>query len=127
MYKTTFTSHRGFYRRKRMPFRLMSVPATFQRAIDVILSTVGFKCALNYLDDIVICSPSFEQHLVDLTMVLRLLNETGVSLKLSKCSFAALKVQYLGYKVGRNGLKVYEPKDEAVLRANPLIATRKPS
>jgi hypothetical protein len=59
MYKTAFTSHRGFYRRKRMPFRLMSVPATFHPAIDVILSTVGFKCALNYLDDIVIYSPSF--------------------------------------------------------------------
>jgi hypothetical protein len=118
-YKTTFTSHRGLYSCKRMLFGLMSAPATFQRAIDVILSTVGFKYTLNYLDDIFIYSPFFEQHLVDLTMVLRLLNETGVSLKLSKCSFAALKVHYLGYKVGRNGLQVDESKVEAVLRANP--------
>ena len=117
--KTTFTSHRGLYRFKRMPFGLMSAPATFQRAIDVIISTVRFKCALTYLDDIVIYFPSFEQHILDLTMVLRLLDEVGVSLKLSKCSFAALQVQYLGYKVGRNGLQVDESKVEAVLRAKP--------
>jgi hypothetical protein len=36
---------------------------------------------------------------------------------LSKCSFAAMKAQYLGYKVGRNGLEVDESKIEAVLKA----------
>jgi hypothetical protein len=79
--KTTFTSHRGLYRFKRMPFGLMSAPATFQRAIDVILSTARFQCALTYLDDIIIYSPSFEQHLLDLAMVLKLLDDAGVSLK----------------------------------------------
>jgi Reverse transcriptase (RNA-dependent DNA polymerase) len=44
--KTGFTSHRGLFRFKRMPFGLKTAPATFQRAINVILSTVGFQCAL---------------------------------------------------------------------------------
>jgi Reverse transcriptase (RNA-dependent DNA polymerase) len=48
--KTTFTTHRGLYRFKRLPFGLVSAPATFQRAIDVILSSVRFQCALTYLD-----------------------------------------------------------------------------
>jgi hypothetical protein len=117
--KTTFTSHRGLYRFKRMPFGLMSAPATFQRAIDVVLRTVRFQCALTYVDDIVIYSSTFEQHLADLSRVLKLLDDAGISLKLPKCSFAAPQVQYLGYKVGRDGLEVDDSKIEAVLRDVP--------
>jgi Reverse transcriptase (RNA-dependent DNA polymerase) len=117
MDKTAFTSHRGLYRFRRMPFGLKTAPATFQRAIDVILSTVRFQCALTYLDDIVIYSPTFEQHLVDLKMVLSLLRNAGVSLKISKCSFAALKVSYLGVRVGSEGVEVDMTKVAAVREA----------
>jgi Reverse transcriptase (RNA-dependent DNA polymerase) len=102
-----------------MPFDLMTAPATFQRAVDVILATVRFLCALTYLDDIVIYSPTFEQHLKDLAVVLRLLHEAGVSLKLQKCNFAAPKVPYLGFRVGTDGLELYESKTEAVRKAKP--------
>jgi Reverse transcriptase (RNA-dependent DNA polymerase) len=57
--KTAFTSHRGLYQFKRVPFGLMTAAATFQRAIDIVLSSVRFQCALTYLDDIVIYSPTF--------------------------------------------------------------------
>jgi hypothetical protein len=116
--KTAFTSHRGLYRFKRLPFGLATAPATFQRAIDVILSSVRFQCALTYLDDIILYSSSLEQHLVDLTKVLSLLREAGITLKLSMCSFCAEKVQYLGFIVGRDGLRVDNSKLEAVRRAN---------
>jgi hypothetical protein len=51
--KTAFTSHRGLFQFLRMLFGLKTAPATFQRSIDVILSTVRFQFALTYLDDIV--------------------------------------------------------------------------
>mgnify|MGYP003465558827 FL=1 len=76
--KTAFTSHKGLFQFKRMPFGLMTAPATFQRAIDVVLSSVRFQCALTYLDDIVIYSPTFDQHLLDLARVLQLLRDAGV-------------------------------------------------
>jgi Reverse transcriptase (RNA-dependent DNA polymerase) len=97
-----------------MPFGLKTAPATFQRAIDVILSTVRFQCALTYLDDIVIYSPAFEKHLVDLETVLTLLGKSGVSLKIAKCSFAALQVKYLGVIVGANGVEVDSSKTAAI-------------
>jgi hypothetical protein len=77
----------------------MTAPATFQRAVDVILASVRFQCALTYLDDIVVYSPTFEQHVKDLSVVLKLLQDAGVSLKLKKCAFASRKVQYLGFVV----------------------------
>jgi Reverse transcriptase (RNA-dependent DNA polymerase) len=54
--KTAFTSHRGLFQFLRMPFGLKTAPATFQRSIDVILSTVCFQRALTYLDDIAVYS-----------------------------------------------------------------------
>jgi hypothetical protein len=75
--KTAFTSHKELYQFKLMPFGLMTAPATFQRAIDIVLSSVRFQCALTYLDDIVIYSPTFDQHLKDLSRVLRLLQDGG--------------------------------------------------
>ena len=117
--KTAFTSHKGLFQFKRMPFGLMTAPATFQRAIDVVLSSVRFQCALTYLDDIVIYSPTFDQHLLDLARVLQLLRDAGVSLKRAKCSFAALQVKYLGLKVGQKGVEVDEEKLVSVRQALP--------
>jgi RNase H-like domain found in reverse transcriptase/Reverse transcriptase (RNA-dependent DNA polymerase) len=96
---------------------LVSAPATFQRAIDVILSSVRFQCALTYLDDIIVYSNTFEQHLKDLHTVLSLLKAAGVTLKLSKCKFAGAEVTYLGYLVGRVGLRVDDSKTAALKEA----------
>jgi Reverse transcriptase (RNA-dependent DNA polymerase) len=117
--KTTITTHRGLYRFKRLPFGLVSAPATFQREIDVILSSVRFRCALMYLDDIIVFSPTFELHLRDLSLVLSLVQSAGVTLKLAKCRFAAPEVQYLGYVVGRDGLRVDDSKTVALQAAVP--------
>ena len=117
--KTTFTSHRGLYRFKRMPFGLKTAPATFQRAIDVILAKVRFQSALTYLDDIIVYSSSFAQHIRELDHVLSLLKSAGVSLKIPKCKFAAAQVKYLGFKVGRTGIEVDEDKIAAVRQAVP--------
>jgi Reverse transcriptase (RNA-dependent DNA polymerase) len=64
--KASFICHAGTYQFIRMPFGLVNAPATFQRGMDVILSTVKWKFCLVYLDDIIIYSPSHEQHLKDL-------------------------------------------------------------
>jgi hypothetical protein len=115
--KTAVTSHRRLFEFTRMPFGLVAAPATFKRAIDIVLSTVRFECALTYLDDIIIYSSSFEQHLEHLATVLKLLSDSGVSLKLTKCRFAQLEVDYLGFRVSRNGLEVNPTKTEAIMQS----------
>jgi transposase InsO family protein len=117
--KTAFTCHRGLYQFQRMPFGLCNAPATFQRAIDVILSSVRWQCALTYLDDIIVFSATLEQHLHDLDRVLTLLHNAGVTLKLRKCQFFRDSVRYLGHIVGFSGLSIDEENTVAVRKAIP--------
>ena len=95
--KTTFTSHCGAFRYTRMPFGLRNAPATFQRALDIILTGVRWKTCLVYLDDVIIFSKSMEEHVQHVDDVLELLGNAGISLKLKKCEFFQHKVKYLGH------------------------------
>jgi len=66
---TAFRTQSGLYEFNAMPFGLTNAPATFQRAMDVILSGLNWKNCLCYLDDIIIFSTSWKQHLEDLEKV----------------------------------------------------------
>jgi Reverse transcriptase (RNA-dependent DNA polymerase) len=63
---TTFTSHVGRFRFKRMPFGLRNAPSTCQRAMDFILSGVRWQKCLCYRDDIIVIPSSMESHVEDL-------------------------------------------------------------
>ena len=71
--KTTFTCHAGSYRFLRMPFGLRNAPATFQRAMDIILSGVRWKSCIVYLDDVIIFSKNDDEHLTHLEEVLQII------------------------------------------------------
>ena len=86
--KTIFSCHVGVYRFLRIPFGLVNAPATFQRAMDIILSKVRWESVLVYLDYVIIFSRSFEEHVKHLDLVLQKLGEAGASLNsLSGSSF----------------------------------------
>jgi len=82
--KTAFTCHCGTYQCTRLPFRLCNAPATFQRAIDMILSGVKMQNVLVYLDDLIIFSADAESHLSHLDTVLTLIGKHGVTLEAQK-------------------------------------------
>jgi hypothetical protein len=87
--KTTLTSHYGIYRFLQLPFGLRNAAATFQRAIDIILSGVKWKTCLVYLDDAIVFSQSKKDHLAHVAEALTLLWNAGLSPKLKKCHFFA--------------------------------------
>ena len=68
--KTAFTCHQGLYQYRRMPFGLTNAPATFQRLMNKLFSGKGWEQVFVYLDDILIVSASFEDHLRDVGRVL---------------------------------------------------------
>jgi hypothetical protein len=85
--KTNFTSHRGTYRFTLMPFGLCNAPATFRRALDVLLSRVLWKSAIVYFHDIIIFSSTVKDHIRDFDEVPSILKDTCVRLNLRKCAF----------------------------------------
>ena len=111
--KTTFTTFLGTYRYIRMPFGLKNAPATFQRALDIILSGVRWQTCLVYLDDVIVFSRTIDEHIANLDTVLSLLRNAGVSLKLSKCAFFQTKVDYLGHVITPGKLRVATKASEA--------------
>lgn len=70
-----------------MPFGLRNTPATFQRNMGIILSSVMWQFALIYLNDIAVFSKTPEDHIEHTGKVLTLLRDFGVTLKLNKCAF----------------------------------------
>ena len=83
-HKTAFVTPYGLYQFKRMSFGLKGAPATFQRLMDQVLRGLsGFAAA--YLDDVIIFSTTWEEHLAHLEKVLNQLKEAGLTAK-PKCA-----------------------------------------
>ena len=97
--KTAFITHRGLYEFLVMPFGLSNAPATFQRLMDIVLAGIKWQSCLVYIDDIVVFSPTFEQHIQDLSNVFTRLVSAGLTLKASKCDFCRKELKYLGHIV----------------------------
>lgn len=114
--KTAFITHKGLFEFNVMPFGLTNAPATFQRLMDMVLAGLKWQCCLVYIDDVVIYSPTFEQHLVDLEKVFQALKSANLTLKLSKCQFCRQEMRYLGHVITPNGIKPDPDLVEAVTK-----------
>lgn len=76
-----------------MPFELTNAPASFERITDSILRGIeGTAC---FLDDVIVFSSSFDEHLAKLSGVSRCLSTTGLQLTTHKCHLAARQVKVL--------------------------------
>ena len=98
-HKTTFSTPFGLFEYTRMPMGLTSTPATFQRLMQTTMSDFIFQFLLVYLDDLLVYSKTFDEHLEYLERLLRRVTETGLKLKLSKCQFPRRQVTYLGHTI----------------------------
>ena len=75
----------GFFEFHRMPFGLCNAPATFQRLMERCMGDMNLRDCLIYLDDVIIFSATFEEHLNRLEAVFSRLKEHNLKLKASKC------------------------------------------
>ena len=112
--KSAFRTHHGLFEFCRMPFGLCNVPATFQRLMQTVLAGLEWRCCFIYLDDILIASQTFEEHLEHLRLVFDRLRKAGLTLKPKKCFFVQQKVQYLGHVISPEGIMPDPAKTEKV-------------
>ena len=95
--KTAFVTHGGLYEFNRMPFGLVTAPATFQRAMELALAGLKYSICLCYLDDIIIFSNSITEYCNRLRAVLTRFRQHDLRLNLAKCTFTAKKVNQFYY------------------------------
>ena len=86
--KTAFITPFGLYEFKVMPFELKNAPATFQRLMNRILQPIIEKFYAIYLNDIIIYSTTFLDHLDHTKQVFQRLRDANLKIKMKKCSFA---------------------------------------
>jgi hypothetical protein len=82
--KTVFATPYGLYEFNVMSFGLTGAQGLFQRLMDNALKGLQFEICLIYLDDVVIFSFSFNEHLQRLRLVFHRIRESGLKLKLTK-------------------------------------------
>ena len=113
-HKAAFITHNGVYEWTRMPFGLKNVPMIFQMVMSQVLRELNWKHVLCYIDDILVFSSNFQEHLCHLDIVFSKLREAGLTLKSEKCHFEVDKVLYLGHIITNEGVQVDSSKTDAV-------------
>uniref|UniRef100_A0A8C1KT19 Gypsy retrotransposon integrase-like protein 1 n=1 Tax=Cyprinus carpio TaxID=7962 RepID=A0A8C1KT19_CYPCA len=109
---TAFRTPRGLFHFKVLPFGLHGAVATFQRLIDQVLRGLPFAAA--YLDDIVIYSNTWEEHVQHLAEVLQRLQNAGLTVNPTKCAIAKQETEYLGYVIGQGVVRPQVKKVQAL-------------
>ena len=97
--KSAFITDQGLFQFNVMSFGLTNAPATFQRYMDAVLAGLKWNILLIYIDDILVFSPTFEDHVRDVNDVFDRLLEANITLKPSKCNLFQHELLYLGHLV----------------------------
>lgn len=113
--KPAFRTHLGLFQFKRMPFGLRHGPSIFQRVMNSILAPYLWLFALVYIDDIVVYSTSYEDHIEHLDAVLGAIETAGITLSPARCHLFYSSILLLGHKVSCLGLSTHKAKVQAIM------------
>ena len=116
--KAAFTSPFGKYKYIKVPFGLMQAPAYFQELMTGALKDFSF--AITYLNDIIIFSITAEEHLNHIKQVFKKLQNTHLSMKLSKWHFLTKEIQYLRHILSTTGITPLPLKTQAIKKCTHL-------
>ena len=140
-WKTSFRSQLGQFEWNVVPFGLQGSSSLLMRVMNEAL-TVGLgpspavrgcmpgasgpldRCALVYMDDCLIHSPTLEQHLLDVAEVLEIFRRRKLFAKSSKCEFGRQELGFLGHRLSRAGVSVDPRKVQSIVEwATPTSCT----
>ena len=114
-WKTTFRCRYGSFEFLVMPFGLTNAPSAFQHLINDVLRPHLDRFVIAYLDDILIYSANVADHPGHVRTVLECLRSANLYAKATKCGFNLEETDFLGYIVGKDGLKMDPGKIQTIL------------
>ena len=97
--KTAFSTRGNHYQFTVLPQGITNGPATFQRVINHVLGPTRWKYALAYIDDVIIYSKTFTEHLSHVNDICQILKDARFRLNPEKCEIARTQTDYLGHQI----------------------------
>ena len=111
---TAFSSAAGHFEFSRLPMGLKNAPLTFARLMTCVFQDLMDDSILSYLDDILICSDTIENHVIKLVNVFDRLQKAGLTIRPSKCRFFQERLVFLGHEISSKGIAPNNLKVKAV-------------
>ena len=116
-YITTFSTHTGLKRYKRLNFGICSAAEVFQYCIQTALA--GLPGVRNFSDDIIVYGKTHEEHNANLHKVFERLRENGLTLNENKCEFGKSSLEFYGYKFSDKGMEIDPKKADKINAIQP--------
>ena len=113
--KTMFTTPWVAFMYANMPFGLMNVGETFQRAMDIAFTDEKYKFIVIYLDDVTVYFVSNEEHLKQLRRDFQKCRKFGISLNPKKSNFSMEEGKLLGHNISKEWIKIDVNRVEGIL------------
>ena len=114
---STFSTHVGLRRYKRLPFGINAASEVFPESIKELLT--GLPGCNNISDDIIVFGKGKDEHDRNLRVVLQRLQDNNLRLNEAKCEFSKSEVSFYGHILSSSGIKPDPQKVEAIHNASP--------
>lgn len=111
---TAFLYNGKSYTYQVLPFGLKTAVGSFTRAMDVILGPETRSFVLNYIDDLLVVSTNFVEHLQHLKILFKRLTDANININLEKTFFLQTNVKFLGHILSTNGISAHPEKIESI-------------
>lgn len=121
---TAFLHNGRSYQFQRTPFGLSVSAAAFMRALDEVLGEEILKNVTLYVDDVLITTATWEEHLKILQQILDAFKRAGVTINLDKSEFAKPQIKFLGHIISARGIEP-DPAKMDTVRNFPAPRCRK--
>ncbi|KAM2268164.1 hypothetical protein ACFX1S_046323 [Malus domestica] len=121
---TAFTTDRGLYCYKVMPFSLKNAGATYQRLVNSMFTEQIGKSMEVYVDDMLVKSKHADQHITNLSETFTILKRYRMRLNPNKCAFGVGSGKFLGFMISQRGIEANPEKIKAILDMKEPVTSK---